>query len=128
MKKRLTLVLTELAIMLLVAAVASAICLSAFAKARSISKENALRDRAYTQMQSMAELFKHHGGDINAVASAYGRSAQDILTVEQDDITLTLTVTEWEGYIAEGVIVAASTDGEEIGRLSILTQGEVPQP
>lgn len=61
MKNKSSLALIELCIMLLVLALASALCLRIFAWAEQRAKENAARDLALVQMQSVAEKIKAAG-------------------------------------------------------------------
>lgn len=63
MKNRTSLVLMELLVMVLVFALAAAVCLGVFAKADSISKETARRDTAVTLAQNAAEMLQATGGD-----------------------------------------------------------------
>lgn len=62
MKGKTSLVLMEQAIMLLVLALAAALCLRVFAWADVRSQENAQRDQALDQLQSAAETLKAENG------------------------------------------------------------------
>ncbi len=72
MKNKAPLALTELLIMLLVFALAAALCLQAFAKADHISEESARLDAAVTAAQSGAEVLKSCGGDLRRAAAILG--------------------------------------------------------
>lgn len=72
MKNKSTLLLVELLVMVLVFALAAALCLQAFTWAQLKSRENRDRDRAYVQLQTAAELLKHHRGDYDAAAAQLG--------------------------------------------------------
>ena len=62
MKSKAPLVLMEQIIMLLVFALAAAICLQAFIKADALSSANANRDKAVILAQSTAELIRSNEG------------------------------------------------------------------
>jgi len=63
MKSKASLVLIELAVMLLVFALAGAWCMKAFAWAESASFSESETDQAYAQLQTAAETLKACGGD-----------------------------------------------------------------
>lgn len=77
MKNKAPLALMELLIMLLVFALAAALCLQAFSTARQTSLENELRDSALLHAQNAAELVKYHHGDFSAAKEHFGGSAED---------------------------------------------------
>ena len=72
MRSKAPLALIEQLIMVLVFALAAALCLQAFAAADGLSGEKELRDRALTEGQSMAELTKACSGDLARAAGLYG--------------------------------------------------------
>lgn len=72
MKRGASLVLTELVIMLLVFALASAFCVQAFVWADSSSRQSAAADMALIQAQNAAELLKHYHGDFSPAVRDYG--------------------------------------------------------
>lgn len=72
MKSKAPLALIELAIMLLVFALAAVLCLRAFVWAETASKENLERDQALVQAQSAAEVLKACTGDPDAAMELYG--------------------------------------------------------
>ena len=65
MRSKAPLVLMEQMIMLLVFALAAALCLQAFVKSDGISRRNEARDRAVTLAQTVAETIRHCGGEGN---------------------------------------------------------------
>ena len=71
MRTKAPLVMLEQVVMLLVFALAAALCLRAFVQADSMSKTNAARDEAMVQVQQAAEVVKHCRGDLE--------QAEDIL-------------------------------------------------
>ena len=70
MKSKASLLLMEQLVMLLVFALAAALCLQAFAKAEVISAETARRDRAVVLARNAAELLK--AGEREAVGELGG--------------------------------------------------------
>ena len=72
MKGKSALALMEQAIMLLILAVAAALCLQAFVWADANSKKSGNCDRAMVQLQSAAEILKAYRGDMDAAAGVFG--------------------------------------------------------
>ena len=66
MKSKASLQLMELLVMILVFALAAALCLQVFAKAGEISGETERRDRAAVLAANGAEVLKATGGDVSA--------------------------------------------------------------
>ena len=66
MKNKVSLQLMEQLVMILVFALAAAMCLQVFAKAREISEETARYDRAVTLAANAAEALKATAGDLEA--------------------------------------------------------------
>jgi len=78
MRSRTPLVLMEQLMMVLVFALAAALCLQGFALAHRLSDEDAARDRAITVVQNAAEVLKACGGDCSAAAQQlYGVGSTD---------------------------------------------------
>ena len=72
MRSKAPLLLMEQMVMLLVFALAAALCLQAFVKSDSISSESEQRDRAITLCQSVAEVIQHDGGVEAALTRLHG--------------------------------------------------------
>lgn len=72
MRSKAPLVLMEQLVMVLVFALAAALCLQAFVLAQKSSRQNELRDGAVTTAQTMAETLKHTQGDYEAAAALAG--------------------------------------------------------
>lgn len=68
MKRKAPLSLMELMVMILVFALASALCLQAFVKSDRLSRDSEARDRAAVACQSVAEVLRHTGGDFREAA------------------------------------------------------------
>ena len=68
MRSKAPLAMMEQMVMLLVFALAAALCLQAFVKSDQISKRGEDRDRAAVLCQNAAEAIRHNGGDLAAAA------------------------------------------------------------
>lgn len=75
MKNRASLVLMEQLVMVLVFALAAALCLGVFAEADRISRETACRDEAVLMAQNAAEILKATSGDTDRAAVALTEAA-----------------------------------------------------
>lgn len=71
------LLLMEQLVMLLVFALAAALCLQAFVSADRLSRQLEARDRAAELVQSAAETLRHTGGDFSQTAALLGAQHQD---------------------------------------------------
>ena len=69
MRSKAPLVLMEQLLMLLVFALAAAVCIQAFALSDQLSRQCADRDQAVIAAQTTAEVLKYHHGDYAAAAS-----------------------------------------------------------
>ena len=77
MKNKTSLLLMEQLVMVLVFALAAALCLTAFAKADQISRETVRRDEAVLIAQNAAQVLKATSGDMDrAAATANGSGYQ----------------------------------------------------
>lgn len=74
MKSKATLALMEQTLMILVFALAAALCLQAFVQADRLSREDSARDRAMVYAQNAAETLKSCRGDYAAAAALGGGS------------------------------------------------------
>ena len=79
MKSKAPLSLMEQLVMLLVFALAAALCLQVFVLSAQMSRRCEARDRAVTQVQNAAELLKGTGGDFRQCAAQLSGSAEDHL-------------------------------------------------
>ena len=75
MKSKAPLLLMEQMVMLLVFALAAALCLQAFVKSDELSARGEARDRAAVLCQTAAETVRHYGGDAQ---NALSRAAEDL--------------------------------------------------
>jgi len=77
MRSKAPLALMEQMVMLLVFALAAALCLQAFAKSDQLSKKGGERDRAAVLCQSAAEIISHTGGDFVQAADLLDAASGD---------------------------------------------------
>ena len=75
MRSKAPLILMEQMVMLLVFALAAALCLQAFVKSDEHSARGEARDRAAVLCQTAAETVRHYGGDAK---NALSRAAEDL--------------------------------------------------
>ena len=101
MKNKTTLMLMELLIMVLVFALASAICLKVFVRSHEISSETQNRDRAILAVQNAAETVKACGDP---------EEAAQLLTDSGCDVQLTAIACETPGL--RGCEITAECEGE----------------
>lgn len=86
MKSKASLVLMEQLMMVLVFALAAALCLQVFAKAAEISDQTAQRDEAAVLAQNAAELLKGTRGDVEKVQSLSGSGYRLEIQMQDADI------------------------------------------
>lgn len=111
------LALMEQIIMILVFALAAAVCLQAFVYADTLSKQGELRDLAVMRAQEMAECCKAEQGDIEQVGMMLGaKRTSDGLEADypEDNIRVVLTIMESGDYIEKAKISVVAADGDEI--------------
>lgn len=138
MKGKSALALMEQAIMLLILAVAAALCLQAFVWADANSKKSGNCDRAMVQLQSAAEILKAYRGDMDAAAGVFGgQTDENGWTVcwdenwEQTDapgmywlsVTPESALTE---YLGCADLVLKQEDGTALGSLQVCWQEVLP--
>lgn len=94
MRSKASLMLMEQLVMVLVFALAAALCLGVFVKADGISKETALRDRAVILAQNGAEVMKSCSGDLKTAADILGGTADETtVTVQDGELTMKIEKT-----------------------------------
>ena len=112
MKSKSTLTVMELLIMLLVFALAAALCLQAFAGAHSISSGAADLDRAILEAQNAAETLKGCAGNYEKAAALHGGCWEGTCwTVEYEGGTLRAVPAE-SGIPLLGQAIITATDAE----------------
>lgn len=139
MRSRAPLVLMEQIVMLLVFALASALCLQAFSKSDQISRRGEETGKAAVICQTTAEVIRSYGGDVqqalsSAAAQLEARYDQGILWVEYDENwnpggkdAYRLTARSVESSV-EGmntVCVAMVREDETLFEINVAWQGEL---
>lgn len=94
MRNRATLALIELCVMLLVLALAAALCLRSFVWADTRSRENAIWDAALADMQSAAEVLKSCGSYEQAAATLGGSFDGGVWQIPGETYTVRVTAQE----------------------------------
>ena len=126
MRSKAPLAMLEQLVMLLVFALAAALCLQAFVLADRISKDSALYDHAVLDVQQAAEAVKHCGGDLQQAQQLLGGSAhRDCLIVPTENGKVTVTLTD-SGHplLGSAQITAADADGAPLYSTAISWQKE----
>ena len=126
MRTKSPLVMLEQVVMLLVFALAAALCLRAFVQADSMSKTNAARDEAMVQVQQAAEVVKHCRGDLEQAADILeGHWDGETLTIPAADFTVTaVPVPTDDDLPGMAEISAADPKGTLLFRVSVAWQRE----
>lgn len=104
MRNRAPLALMEQVIMILVFAVAAALCLQAFAWAQQRSGDNAARDQAMIRLESAAEVLKSANGDMEKASEYFGVYQNGVWNVRYDE--------NWT-EVAEGGVYSLSAEPSE---------------
>lgn len=137
MKQKTSLILIEQAIMLLVLAVAAALCLRVFAWSDARAEENHSRDQALLQLQSAAEVLKQHHGDFSAAVRTHGGGVYDGQwrinfddTWEQTDTAqayqLRAVRQENRPYLGSALLEAVCPDGSVLAAITVSWQEAAP--
>ena len=127
MKNKAPLALIEQIIMLLILAVAVAICLQVFLWADRQADENTRMDSALQQVQNTAEVLKSQGGDLAAAAQIAGGSVADGLWLQQyADYIITVTPQDSGDSFLGMATITAETDGVLLTQLTVCYQEVTP--
>ena len=110
MKNKASLLLMEQLVMILVFALAAALCLEAFAKAETISGETVRRDRAVVLARNAAELLK--AGEDTA-AENLGRDGYRVDVIPRDSGLPGLAQAEITVYFEEEPVFSLETGWQE---------------
>lgn len=116
MKNKAPLALMEQLVMLLVFALAAALCLQAFVMADQMSGRNARKDAAILCVQDAAETVKACRGDLHAAQKILGGETDGtLLTVSSDDCTILVTLTDPpHALMGKATVRAEDADGSEL--------------
>ena len=113
MKGKASLLLMEQLVMILVFALAAALCLQTFAQANIISEETARRDQAVTLAQNAAELLKATGGEEEA-AEALSRNGFRVSVTRQPETIPGLARAVIQIFFKETMLFSLETGWQEV--------------
>jgi len=116
MRSKAPLAMLEQVVMLLVFALAAALCLQAFVLSDQHSKRHSRRDAAVVEVQQVAETVKHCAGDLEQVCQLLNGSRDGkTLTISCEGGTVTVTLQE-SGHALLGMAQVSMTDdrGEDL--------------
>ncbi len=131
------LALMEQIVMVLVFALAAAVCLQAFVYSDNLSKEGELRDLAVTRSGQVAEHVKAAHGDFDKAGQSLAERAGDLPEGEKpriqredgvfsvsypDGMTAAMTVEASDEYMEKAVIRVTGSDGKELYAIPVAWQ------
>ena len=119
------LALMEQIIMILVFALASAVCLQAFVYSDQLSRTDEQRQSAMAKAQQVTEYCKAVSGDLEKTGEALGADVtEEGLTIRypEDDMLLSLQLTEQTDYLQRAAISVTDMEGKEIYNMDIAYQ------
>ena len=129
MRSKAPLAMLEQLVMLLVFALAAALCLQAFVLSDQTSRQNVLRDEAVTEVQRVAETVKYCTGDLEQVQALLGGSLDGTMLVVSCEGGIVTVIPEHSGQALLGTAGVSMTDdrGEELFSIPVSWQtGEKP--
>ena len=113
MKQKASLLLMKQLVMILVFALAAALCLQVFVKAEAISAETAHRDQAVVLAKNAAELLKATEGDLEAVEQLNG-SGYRVAVIPRNSPQPGLSCVEIEVFFEEKPLFSLETGWQEV--------------
>ena len=116
MKNKTSLLLMEQLVMVLVFALAAALCLSAFVKADQISRETVRRDEAVLLAQNAAQVLKATSGDLQLAAAAAEDSGYRLEIRQTDSGTNLLGQAEIRVWQEDELIFSLRTGWQEVAQ------------
>lgn len=119
------LALMEQIIMILVFALASAVCLQAFVYADRLSRNGEQSHTAMTKAQQVAEYCKANRGDLDKVCQVLAAErTKDGLTAAypEEEMVLSLVLTEDTAYVQKATVSVDDQEGKEIYSIEIAWQ------
>ncbi len=123
MKTKAPLAVIEILFMLLVFAVAAAICLKTFAVADRISEESRRLDFAVTEVQNAAEVMKGCSGDFAAAARILGGVWDgETLRLVREEYTVSVVPNIGDNRTQRAHITAISTAGVTLFSVEVAWQ------
>ena len=135
MRSKAPLSVIEQLIMLLIFALAAAVCLRAFAWADAASRHSSDCDRALIEAQSAASVIRQTGGDVDAAAALWGGRVRDGCwliaydahwnrTDGEGDMVLKVTPADTRIALLGRAGVSVERKGEWLAGLDVLWQEE----
>ena len=115
----------EQIIMILVFALASAVCLQAFVYSDQLSRTDEQRQNAMAKASQVTEYCKANHGDLEKAGEILGADiTEDSLEIRypKDGMILSLRLTEQTDYLQKAVVSVTSLEGEEIYIMDIAYQ------
>jgi type II secretory pathway pseudopilin PulG len=127
MRNKAPLALIEQLVMLLVFALAAALCMQVFVKADRLSRRDAAQSHAVLTAQNAAETLKSTAGDYAAAAAAYGGVWDGEVWVldvpEETDCHVEVTpAAQTQPLLGEATVTAYAADGEVLVQLPVAWQ------
>ncbi|MCH5266497.1 MAG: hypothetical protein J1F02_11395 [Lachnospiraceae bacterium] len=122
------LALMEQIIMILVFALASAVCLQAFVYSNRLSEDGQLREVSASRAQTVIEHCKAYNGDLEQVCAKFsGERKENGLEVSfpEDNLRVSLEITESTDYMEKAVVSVWQTDSAGD---SVMKGNEAPVP
>jgi len=120
MRSKAPLALIEQAIMLLVFALAAALCLKAFVWADRQSEAAGARDKALLQAQNAAETLKACHGDFEKAASVYGGTWDGtVWMISQNGSEIQVSPRESGQKYLGAAVVEVTNGGETLAQLPV---------
>lgn len=119
------LALMEQIIMILVFALAAAICLQAFVYSNHLSKTGEQRELAVTKAQQVTEYCKAKHGNLDNVSKALGgvRTSDGLkISYQDEEMDVVLRVTESNSYMEKATVTVMEQGGSEIYSMEIAWQ------
>lgn len=133
MRNRAPLALMEQVIMILVFAIAAALCLRAFVWAEERSVENAQRDQAMIRLETAAEVLKSVRGDMEEASAYFGAEEKGCWRIHYDEnwtevseggeYILTAELAETNNPLLGGAFLRVTgAEGKHLGALTVAWQ------
>ncbi len=128
MKNKASLVLMEQALMLLIFALAAALCLQAFAWSDRRARQSADTDAALRYAQTTAELVRHHRGDLDSAALQGGGTVEQgrwVCTYGSLTATALLQASPTP-LLGQALVTVTAPDGRVLAQLPVGWQEVAP--
>lgn len=127
MKNKAPLALIEQTIMLLVLAVAAALCVQVFLEAHLTAKEIHLHDLSLQQMENTAACLQASRGDLEKTAAIVGGTVENgRLTLSYDGYTITVERLPDSLPLLGSARLTATWDGKHLSQMEVSWQEVVP--